>query len=66
LTLSYLANGQSGLGKYEDELATAKRCAQVDPDVAFCLVDLGDALENMGRLEESTAAYERAISLGGR
>ncbi len=63
--LSSLSIGLIELGQLEDALAISRRCARIEPDAAFCHVDMGESLMGLGRLDEAESAFRRAIESGG-
>jgi S1-C subfamily serine protease len=52
-------------GKFDEAIPLLERCVTVKPDAAYCYVDLGAALEGLGRLVDARKTFERAISIGG-
>jgi hypothetical protein len=63
--LSDMGTGLNEQGKFEDAVPILKRCVTIKPDAAYCWVELGRALERVGRPSEARKAYEQTISIGG-
>ena len=63
--LADIAFGLDEQGKFEDSIPVSTRCVTVKPDAAFCFVEIGRALEGLGRLSGARKAYEQTISIGG-
>lgn len=47
-------------GRYEEALETARRALQLAPDFYLAYASLGTTYEEMGRLQDAQAAFERA------
>jgi S1-C subfamily serine protease len=60
-----IAIGLDEQGKFDDAIPVLGRCVTVKPDAAFCYVELGQALEGLGKPQDARKAYERALSIGG-
>jgi S1-C subfamily serine protease len=64
-SLSDIVIGLTEQSKFEEAIPFGVRCITLKPDAAFCYVDLGEAFEGLGRIEDARSAYEQAVSVGG-
>jgi len=63
--LADIAFGLDEQDKFEDSIPVSTKCVTVKPDAAFCFVEIGRALEGLGKPSGARQAYEKAISIGG-
>jgi hypothetical protein len=60
-----IAKGLDKQDKFDEAIPVLGRCVAIKPDSALCYLELGHALQGLGRLEDARKSYERVVSIGG-
>ncbi|MFN7975160.1 MAG: sulfatase-like hydrolase/transferase [Acidobacteriota bacterium] len=64
--LTQLARAQSASGDGAAAVATFEKALSLNPKLDFLHLNMGDALRDMGRIEEARASYQRALDINPR
>jgi superkiller protein 3 len=62
-SLNSVAGLYGKLGRYEEEIRWSKKAIDIDVDYGLAYINYGDAMANLGNLDEAKYAYERAAEL---
>jgi len=65
IRLLAIGSNLNALGQGEDAIPILRRCMELDPDFAPCLMQMGVVFLDLGRKPEAKDAFKKTIEIGG-